>query len=68
MRHADGSYRWISWIASADDHRVYASGRHVTAENAVIGNERLAPGMHIPTKPFAIDALAQRIREPIASR
>jgi PAS domain S-box-containing protein len=38
------------------------------AENAVIGNERLAPGMHILTKPFAIDALANRIRDLIANR
>jgi PAS domain S-box-containing protein len=38
------------------------------AENAVIGNERLAAGMHILTKPFAIDALADRIRELVVGR
>ncbi|MBC7490878.1 MAG: response regulator, partial [Novosphingobium sp.] len=38
------------------------------AENAVIGNERLAAGMHILTKPFAIDTLSERIRDLIASR
>jgi PAS domain S-box-containing protein len=32
LRHKDGSYRWISWIAAPEDGRVYASGRHVTAE------------------------------------
>ena len=32
------------------------------AENAVLGNGHLAPGMQVVTKPFAIDALAARIR------
>ena len=32
VRHADGSYRWVSWVASADGNHIYASGRHVTAE------------------------------------
>jgi nitrogen-specific signal transduction histidine kinase/CheY-like chemotaxis protein len=32
------------------------------AENAVVGNGHLAPGMEILTKPFAMDALAQRIQ------
>jgi PAS domain S-box-containing protein len=32
------------------------------AENAVIGNGRLAPGMQILTKPFAVEALATRIK------
>ena len=30
----DGSYRWVSWVASAEAGRVYASGRDVTAERA----------------------------------
>jgi PAS domain S-box-containing protein len=33
-RHQDGSYRWISWVASPDADRIYASGRHITAEKA----------------------------------
>ncbi len=33
------------------------------AENAVIGNGQLAPNMALITKPFAMEALAQRIRE-----
>ncbi|QDZ08663.1 response regulator [Sphingomonas panacisoli] len=37
------------------------------AENAVIGSGRLEAGMHVLTKPFAMDALANRIRELIAS-
>jgi DNA-binding response OmpR family regulator len=32
------------------------------AENAVVGNGHLEPGMHVLTKPFAMDALAARIR------
>uniref|UniRef100_UPI0035CB388E PAS domain-containing protein n=1 Tax=uncultured Sphingomonas sp. TaxID=158754 RepID=UPI0035CB388E len=32
VRHKDGSYRWVSWVASAGEDFVYASGRHVTAE------------------------------------
>jgi PAS domain S-box-containing protein len=32
IRHKDGSYRWVSWVATVDDDRIYASGRHITAE------------------------------------
>jgi len=32
------------------------------AENAAIGNGHLASGMHVMTKPFAMEALASRIR------
>ena len=32
------------------------------AENAVVGNGHLAPGMHVMTKPFAMEALASRIK------
>ncbi|WP_159992495.1 PAS domain-containing protein [Roseomonas sp. 18066] len=35
------------------------------AENAVVGNGHLAPGMHVMTKPFALEALASRIKELI---
>ena len=31
-RHADGGYRWISWVAAPEGTLVYASGRHVTAD------------------------------------
>ena len=37
------------------------------AENAAIGNGHLEPGMQVLTKPFAMEALAARIRELIAS-
>ena len=32
------------------------------AEDAAVGNGRLEPGMQILTKPFAVDALSNRIR------
>ncbi len=32
VRHKDGSYRWISWVAAPEQGLIYASGRHVTAE------------------------------------
>jgi CheY-like chemotaxis protein len=35
------------------------------AENAVLGNGHLDPGMQVVTKPFAMDALANRIRDMI---
>jgi hypothetical protein len=35
------------------------------AENAVVGAGHLDPGMQIITKPFSIDALAQKIRDMI---
>jgi PAS domain S-box-containing protein len=36
------------------------------AENAVIGSGHLDPGMHVLTKPFAMETLASRIKELIA--
>jgi CheY-like chemotaxis protein len=36
------------------------------AENAVVGNGQLEPGMHVLTKPFAIEALGIRIKNLIA--
>jgi PAS domain S-box-containing protein len=36
------------------------------AENAAVGNGYLEPGMHVLTKPFAMDRLAARIRSIIA--
>jgi len=37
------------------------------AENAVIGNGHLEPGMQIMTKPFALEALGEKIREVIVT-
>ena len=38
------------------------------AENAVVGDGHLDPGMHVMTKPFAMEALASRIKELIKQR
>ncbi len=35
------------------------------AENAVVGNGHLDPGMQVITKPFAMSTLALRVREII---
>jgi PAS domain S-box-containing protein len=32
MRHRDGSYRWLAWVATSEGGMVYATGRHITAE------------------------------------
>jgi len=38
------------------------------AENAILSHAHLDPGMHVLTKPFAMDALAGRIKELITGR
>ena len=38
------------------------------AENAIVGNGQLERGMHVMAKPFALEALASRIKELIAGR
>ncbi len=55
----------------ADAARVARPGLKVLfitgyAENAVVGNGHLDPGMAVITKPFAVDALANRIKDLIA--
>ena len=55
----------------ADAARVARPGLKVLfitgyAENAVLSHGHLDPGMHVMTKPFALDALASRIKELIA--
>jgi PAS domain S-box-containing protein len=37
------------------------------ADNAVVGHGHLEPGMHVLTKPFAMDGLASRIRDLLAA-
>ncbi len=37
------------------------------AENAVLGNGQLAPGMAVLTKPFSVDVMAARIRSMLAA-
>ncbi len=36
------------------------------AENAVIGNGHLEPGMQVMTKPFAMDDFARRVGDILA--
>ena len=36
------------------------------AENVVLGHGHLSPGMHVLTKPFALESLANRIEDLIA--
>ncbi len=55
----------------ADAARVTRPGLKVLfitgyAENAVLGQGQLDPGMHVLSKPFALEALASRVRELIA--
>ena len=38
------------------------------AENAAIGNGHLEPGMHVLTKPFAMEKLAARIKAVMADK
>jgi PAS domain S-box-containing protein len=54
----------------ADAGRVARPGLKVLfitgyAENAVVGNGHLDPGMELLTKPFAMDALAKKIRDMV---
>jgi len=37
------------------------------AENAVVGDGRLDPGMHVLTKPFTLESLAARIRDLVSN-
>jgi PAS domain S-box-containing protein len=47
-------------VARADLRVLFVTGY---AENAVVGNGRLDPGMEIITKPFNIDNLSNKVRE-----
>ncbi len=31
-RHRDGGFRWLSWVATAEEGLIYATGRHITVE------------------------------------
>jgi PAS domain S-box-containing protein len=33
-RHADGSYRWLSWVSVPEGGRIYCTARDITAERA----------------------------------
>jgi CheY-like chemotaxis protein len=53
------------WALRPDMNVLFITGY---AENAVIGNGHVRPGMHVLTKPFAMDALAARIKSIITQR
>ena len=38
------------------------------AENALVGNGQLEPGMQVVTKPFTLDALVRRMKDLLAQR
>ena len=40
--HKDGSFRWISWIATSEKDSVYATGRNITAEKEAGAQLQLA--------------------------
>ncbi len=52
-----------AWVSRPDLQVLFITGY---AENALPNNEQLALGMSVLTKPFAVDALAVRVRELIA--
>jgi CheY-like chemotaxis protein len=54
---------------AAREHRPDLKVLFITgyAENAALSNGFLAPGMEMVTKPFAVDALAARIRDMIGA-
>ncbi len=33
LRHKDGTFRWFAWTGAFEDGKVYANGRHTTAEH-----------------------------------
>lgn len=68
-RH-DGSHFWnrllLALVRAAAGLRVlFITGY---AETSVLGEGRLEPGMHVLTRPFAMEMLANRIRELIEAR
>ncbi|WP_158807281.1 PAS domain S-box protein [Beijerinckia sp. L45] len=42
LLHKDGTYRWFAWTAAFEDGKVYASGRHTTAEREQVAALRTA--------------------------
>jgi PAS domain S-box-containing protein len=53
------------WALRPDMNVLFITGY---AENAVIGNGHVRPGMHVLTKPVAMDALAARIKVIITQK
>ena len=57
LLHKDGSYRWVSWVATREADLVYASGRHVTAEKAAAGE--LARAQDALRQAYKMEAIGQ---------
>ncbi len=58
VRHKNGGYRWISWVAAPESGLIYASGRNITAEKeAEIELERTREQLRHSQKMEAIGQL-----------
>jgi PAS domain S-box-containing protein len=71
-RHKDGSYRWMSWKAAADQGRIYAMGRDVTelknAEDKLHETRReLAQIARRTTLAAMTAAIAHEIKQPLGA-
>jgi hypothetical protein len=60
----DGNWRTPPWQYGPPLKILFITGY---AENAVVGNGHLEPGMHLLSKPFRMDILADRIRSIISN-
>ena len=72
LRHKDGSYRWISWKAVADQGCIYAMGRDVTelkdAENGLREARReLAQVVRHTTLATMTASIAHEIKQPLGA-
>ena len=72
LRHKDGSYRWISWKAVADQGRIYAMGRDVTelrdAEDRLHDARRELSHVNRTTTMATMAAsIAHEIRQPLGA-
>ncbi len=56
-RHKDGGWRWLSWVASPEAGRIYATARHITAEREQA--EALAQAQEALRQSQKMEALGQ---------
>lgn len=57
IRHRDGSYRWVAWVAAPEGDLVYASGRDVTEERRK--DEALASAQEALRQAQKMEAIGQ---------
>ena len=72
LRHKNGSYRWVSWKAAADQGHIYAVGRDVTelkdAENSLREARReLAQVARHTTAATMTASIAHEIKQPLGA-